>query len=119
MTIYINHFATTSIVKQTKLKLSNIDKFNLRFVRASIYFSQFELNVKHKPGKLHVVPDVFSKTMNVFPDLNNIFDEYHVCTSFKNASKMQYYTIDIIEMLTDFKRRFKKITNHNGNVYFK
>ena len=38
MVIYIGHSVTVFIVKQTKLITNNTDKFNFRFVRASIFF---------------------------------------------------------------------------------
>lgn len=34
---------------------------NLRLVRASQYLSQFELDVRYKPGKQHIVPDTLSR----------------------------------------------------------
>ena len=59
--IYIDHSATTFVVKQIKLTTNNSNKFNFRLIRASIYVSQFEFDVKHRPGKLHVIPDVLSR----------------------------------------------------------
>jgi len=49
--IYIDHSSITSIMKQTKLFSNNIDKLNLRLVRALIYLSQFRLDVRHKLNK--------------------------------------------------------------------
>ena len=45
VTVYTDHSATTSIVKQTKLTTSSTDKLNLRLVRALMYLSQFNLDV--------------------------------------------------------------------------
>lgn len=59
--VYTDHSATTGIVQQTKLSSSSVDKLNLRLVRASTYLSQFRLNVRHKPGAHHVVPDALSR----------------------------------------------------------
>ncbi len=36
-------------------------RLNLRLVRASQFLQQFKLNVRHKPGKEHIVPDALSR----------------------------------------------------------
>jgi len=45
------------------LILSNINKLNLRLVRAFIYLSQFRLNVKYRFDKLHVIPNALSRLL--------------------------------------------------------
>lgn len=59
--IFTDYLAATSIVRQTTLNSSSTDKMNLRLVRASQYLSQFELDVRYKPGKQHIVPDTLSR----------------------------------------------------------
>ncbi|MGI0135223.1 MAG: integrase zinc binding domain-containing protein [Candidatus Micrarchaeaceae archaeon] len=39
----------------------SIEKLNLRLVRASEYMALFDLYVRHKPGKDHLVPDALSR----------------------------------------------------------
>ena len=34
---------------------------NVRLVRASQFLSQFDLDVRHKPGKDHIIPDALSR----------------------------------------------------------
>ena len=107
MVIYIDHSVIVSIVKQTKLITSNINKFNFRFVRVSIYFFQFELNVKHKPGKLHMIPDVLfrlsKKTfLATFSVTEDIFDVYHIFPIVENEFFPVYYII-FVKMANDFK----------------
>ena len=63
--VYTDHSATASIVRHTSLRSSSVDKLNLRLVRASQYLSQFNLDVRHKPGKQHTVPDALSRLMNL------------------------------------------------------
>ena len=70
--ILIDHSATTTIVTQTSLSTSSTDKLNLRLVRASLYLSQFNLRVFHKPGKEHVVPDALSRLKSVAQDFHPI-----------------------------------------------
>ena len=59
--MFTDYAANTSIIKQMIFANNNIDKLNFRLVRAFIYFSQFRLNFKYRPGKKHVIPDAFSR----------------------------------------------------------
>lgn len=59
--IFTDHAANTSIARQTTLTTSNTDKLNLRLVRASTYLSQFNLDIKYRPGKDHIIPDALSR----------------------------------------------------------
>ncbi|CEN62173.1 hypothetical protein ASPCAL08811 [Aspergillus calidoustus] len=60
--IYTDHSATVNIAQSTSLSTSNVDRLNLRLVRASQYFHQFRnLRFFHKPGKTHIVPDALSR----------------------------------------------------------
>ena len=63
--IYTNHAITLSIVKQSILTTSFIDKLNLRLVRASKFFNRFDFNIRHKFDKKHVVSDALSRLSNV------------------------------------------------------
>ena len=36
-------------------------RMNLRLIRASQFLQQFRLDVRHKPGKEHIIPDVLSR----------------------------------------------------------
>lgn len=55
--VYNDHGASLGIAKQTTLSTSSTDKLNIRLVRASNYIRWFQLNITHKPGKQHIVPD--------------------------------------------------------------
>ena len=48
--VFTDHSAIADIFKQSTLTSSSVDKLNLRLVRASQYLSQFDLDVRHKPG---------------------------------------------------------------------
>ncbi|SLM36754.1 reverse partial [Lasallia pustulata] len=62
--VFTDHSATTSIAKQTTPSSSSTDKVNLRLVRASQYVSTFDLDIRFRPGKQHIVPDALSRLMN-------------------------------------------------------
>jgi hypothetical protein len=51
-----------SITKQTSLmKTTNINKLNLRLVRASQYIQLFNIEIRHKPGRTYLVLDALSR----------------------------------------------------------
>lgn len=59
--VCIDHAANPSIVNQTKFTTSSTDKLNLRLIRASTYLFQFQLEIKYRPGKQHIIPDALSR----------------------------------------------------------
>lgn len=60
-TFYTDHGAALGIAKQTALSISSTDKLNLRLIRASDYIQRFNIILKHKPGKQHIVSDALSR----------------------------------------------------------
>ena len=81
--MFTNHAINISIVKQITMNSSNTNKFNLRFVRVSIYLSQFKFEMKYKSEKNHIVFDALfrltSKNEKMKRNFENIFDfdNYH------------------------------------------
>jgi hypothetical protein len=59
--IWTDHAVTAVIAKQTKMTTSNSDKFNLRLVRVEMYLSQFDLNIRHKSERDHIISDALSR----------------------------------------------------------
>jgi hypothetical protein len=53
--IWTDHSIIVSIIKQTKMHTSNTNKLNLRLVKIDMYLSQFDLNVRHKSDRDHVI----------------------------------------------------------------
>ena len=98
--VYTDHSATTSIAYQTTLKSSNIDKLNTRLIRASQYLSQFSLDIRHKPGKTHYVPDALSRLPVVGQKIPNESEE--------GTLDIHAYYLSLIEMTDDFKARIKQ-----------
>ena len=72
--MYIDHSATIDIVKHITLSSSTIDKLNLRLVRASQYFSQFSLNIRHRVDRLNIVLDALSR-LAIIVEQNDDLDE--------------------------------------------
>lgn len=60
-TIFTNHVSNVIITNQIKLDSTSANKLNMKFVRTSMYLSQYNFNVIYKPGKLHIVFDALSR----------------------------------------------------------
>ena len=59
--VYTDHAAIVLIARQTNLTTTTTrDKLNLRIIRALKYFQRFNLNVCHKSGKTHIIPNTLS-----------------------------------------------------------
>ena len=63
--IFIDHFVSTSIVRQILLIFSNIDKLNLNLIKVFGYLSQFDLNVRYKFENISIVFDVLFKLSTI------------------------------------------------------
>ena len=60
--IQTDHSAILDITKQSSIvSTSSTMRMNVRLVRASQFLRQFRLDVRHKPGKEHIVPDALSR----------------------------------------------------------
>ena len=59
--IFTDHAVNILIIKLTILFNKNINKFDLMLVRTFIYLLLFRLNVKYRPGKKNVIPNVLSR----------------------------------------------------------
>lgn len=75
--IYTDHAATAGIINHTHLGSSAVDKLNLRLIRASQYLSQFQLDIRHRPGTSNVIADSLSRLHSTAqaPTDSNILDE--------------------------------------------
>jgi hypothetical protein len=47
------------------LHFSNVDRLNIRLIRASQYLSQFELDIRYKPGRQHTFPDAIFRLTSI------------------------------------------------------
>lgn len=59
--VYTDHEATKGIVEKTNLNTNSTDRGNRRLVNASIYLSQYPLEVRHIAGRMNLVPDALSR----------------------------------------------------------
>ncbi|KAL8377036.1 hypothetical protein RB595_007933 [Gaeumannomyces hyphopodioides] len=59
--VLTDHESTMGIVSRSTLNTASTDKANRRLISASIYLSEFKMEVLHIPGKLNLVPDALSR----------------------------------------------------------
>ena len=76
--------------------MSNVDKLNLRLIRASTYLSEFQLLIRHKAGRDHVIPDALSR-------LPAVLDKPAIKQD--TAVETQVYNGTIVELSSTFRAR--------------
>lgn len=112
--IFTNYFANSFIVRQTTLISSNIDKLNLRLVRAFIYLSQFRLNVKYYFDKLYVILDVLLHLLATKSSIEANFDNletfdldnyYNKYVNLKLLNQIYIYQDTLIVIILEFKNK--------------
>ncbi len=80
--IYIDHDVNSVITTIIKLIIFNVDKLNMKLIKAFTYLSQFKLNVRYRSKKFNIVSNALSrlfatkdtssqKTLNVNVDLEH------------------------------------------------
>lgn len=63
--IQTNHFVILDILQQSSItSTTSTIRLNLRLVRVSQFFQQFKFKVRHKPGKIYIIPDALSRLAN-------------------------------------------------------
>ena len=107
--IFIDHFASTSIVRQTTLSFENTDKLNLKLVRAFVYLFQFDLDVRYKFDKTNIVFDALFRLFTI----NSTKLSTKSCMrrslqmfSAKSCMWKKSFQISLIIMTNDFKKKF-------------
>ena len=94
--IYTDHDAALDIATQTTLKTTSTDKLNLRLIRASDYIQRFNLDIRHKPGKQHVVPNALSRLSS---------DNAEPKTAENDDELDALFTASLVEMNEAFRKR--------------
>ena len=94
--IYTDHGTSLSIVKQTTLFTTSTDKLNLQLVRAFDYLQRFNLDIQHKSGKQHIVPDTLFRLASVNEESSSHEGELDTLHNYA-------YTTSLVEMSLEFK----------------
>lgn len=101
ITVFIDYSAATFISNQTNLLTASSERPNLRLIRASQYLPQFDIDVRYRPGKIHLVPDALSRLLGdttASPNASSL-DELTI-------SKAEFaFTAILVEMSPDYRTR--------------
>ena len=104
--IFIDHDAILSLTKQTSLFIVFIDKLNLRLIKAFDYIQRFEIKLRHKSNKQHIVFDVLSRLISINIDTVSEKDELNVL-----------FIVAFMKMKTSFRQ--KLVADYNINLNWK
>ncbi len=82
---------------------------NLRLVEVEMYLSQFDLDVRHKSERNHVISDALSR-LSSFDDFEAINDEKSAKNQDDNIlDDIEIYAETLMKMFTTFKNRLIQI----------
>ena len=108
--IFIDYVANSSIAKQTTLNSENIDKLNLRLIKVSAYFSQFNIDIRYKSEKMNIVSDALSRFSSISSfrndaEMNTLdIDSYH-CVIQDIAVTTHVFQESLIAMTSNFRAK--------------
>ena len=108
--VYIDHAVNIDIVKQIILSFSNIDKLNLRLIRASIYLFQFRFDVRYRFDKRHVISNALSRLLIERSFLNensrNVdFESYNISIKDSSTDDNNSYRELLVIMSSVFRQQ--------------
>ena len=102
--IYTDHETSLAIVKQTSLSTSSTNKLNLRLVRASNYIQRFDLIIRHKSNKLHLMLNALSR-----------LSVTSARTQSENEELDVFFTANLMKMTSEFRKRLIEEYTKNSN----
>lgn len=107
MIIQTNYSATLDILQQSSIiAIVSTMRLNLRHVKISQFLQQFTLNIRHKPGKNHIIPDVLDWLASMNCNIAN--------SSYLELDVLFIYNTTLIEICPTLVARI--ITGYNANV---
>ena len=95
--IYIDYDIILNIAKQTSLFIIFTNKFNHRLIKTFDYFQRFNLNIRYKSNKQHIVFDVLFKLTST-----NIIKIFYNKKSFANDEFNVFFIASLIKMNDEF-----------------
>ena len=104
--IFTNHDAILDIAKQINMITVFIDKLNLRFVRVFDYIQRFDVELRHKSNKQHIVFDAFFRLVSFNIDVTFEEDEFDV-----------FFTTTLMKIEKDFRKKF--VANYINDLNWK
>ena len=108
--IYINHDVTLDIIKQITFSFSSTNKLNFRLVRVSDYIQRFDLNIRHKSNKSHLVSNVLFKLINLNDSQTSSKEELDAFFTLVDVNTIHfdvdvYFTCSLVKMNDVFRQK--------------
>ena len=107
--IQTDHSAILDIMKQSSItSTTSTMRLNVRLIRASQFLRQFRLDVRHKPGKEHIVPDALSRlastTKSSLSEDHSELDALYACaTQALEDGSVYAYSATMVQMDEAFR----------------
>ncbi|KZZ93079.1 Ribonuclease H-like protein [Ascosphaera apis ARSEF 7405] len=103
--LYTDHSAIVQLYHQSTMHSSTTDKTNPKLARAAEYMQRFELQIYHRPGRLHIVPDALSRLPSrlVTPTTQ---DDIIFNLLLQAAYPAYAYTATLVAMSDELRQRF-------------
>ena len=100
--IYTNHETNSAIAAEIKLSTTNIDKLNMKLIRASTYLFQFRLEVRHRFEKFNIISNAFSRlSVKTQSRKKNNFE---INANDPKSNRIYAYAITLMEMSDRFRK---------------
>ena len=117
--VQTDHSAILDIFKQSSIvSTTSTMRMNVRLVRASQFLRQFRLEVSHKPGKEHVLPDALSRLASCshpkLPDDHSELDALFTATLVDMNEEFYEKLIEGYEKDDFWKRILKQIDENDA-----
>ena len=111
--VYTGHIAIVSIARQTNLvTMTATDKLNLQIIWALEYFQWFNLDVRHKPGKMHIISDALSRLASCEKTAKSTV-EGKLDMLAATVQEIWANPATLVELSNDFKKKLK--TGYENN----
>ena len=104
--IFTNHSAALNIVKQINITIAFINKLNFHLVRAFDYIQRFNVKLRHKFEKQHIVSNVFFRFVSI-----------NIDTTLNEKKLNALFTVVLVEIKKNFRR--KLVANYVNNSHWK
>ena len=98
--IYTDHSAAVDIVRQSSINTTSTEKLNLRLIRTSEYLQRFPIKIRHKPGKVNIVPNALSRLASRSSDQSE--------TESSILDSVDSFPVSIITVSEAFRNRVAK-----------
>ena len=92
--IFIDHNAALNIIKQINITIVFTNKLNFRLIKAFDYIQRFDVELRYKSNKQHIVFNALSRLVNI-----------NIDTTFSKKKLNVFFIIVLTKMNKNFRRK--------------